>query len=104
MTPSKTNAYFAIKIFSAIAMLSAIVGVAGADLAPGVSLISILVTCAIAAAIFLILLIIGIIGGGLFNQYMIRRGGTDTSWLWFKGEPPGLEKLRDELKEFKDTK
>lgn len=39
-------------------------------------------------------------GGGLLlaslslRQFILRRGGTDTAWFWFKGEPPGLERLR----------
>jgi hypothetical protein len=96
--------YHIIKIIIAILLISSLISIAFIDIAPNMSLVSFLIACAIAAAIFLILLIIGIIGGGLFNQYMIRRGGTDTSWLWFNSDPPGFEKLKDELKESEDTK
>jgi hypothetical protein len=92
---------FIIKVFIAIALISILIGVASADLAPDVSLVSVLIVCVIAVAIFLIVLIFGIIGGASFNQSIIRRGGIDTAWLWFNSEPPGLEKLRAELKESK---
>ena len=28
------------------------------------------------------------------NQAALRAGGTDTQWLWFTADPPGLNKLR----------
>jgi hypothetical protein len=27
--------------------------------------------------------------GGWLNQWVLRRGGTDTQWLWFAADPPG---------------
>jgi hypothetical protein len=27
-------------------------------------------------------------------QFVLRKGGTDTQWFWFRGEPPGLEQQR----------
>ncbi|MEN9912304.1 MAG: hypothetical protein RI956_748 [Pseudomonadota bacterium] len=104
MTSSKIHAYFAIKVFIAIAMLSALISIASADMAPGVSLISILITCAIAAAILLTILGCAVLITASVNQEVIRHGGTDSAWFWFNGEPPGLEKLRAELKEFEENK
>ena len=31
---------------------------------------------------------------GEFNQFMLNNGATDTQWLWFKNDPPGLAELR----------
>lgn len=31
-----------------------------------------------------------------FNQFILRHGGTDTSWLWFRGDPKGLQQLREQ--------
>ena len=90
-----------IKLIIAIALISTLIGVASADLAPEVPLKMILLVCAIAAAILLAVFCFAIIIAGSVNQTIIRNGGTDNSWFWFKGEPPGLEKLRDELKEGK---
>lgn len=27
-----------------------------------------------------------------FNQWVLRQGGTDTQWLWFASDPPGLKR------------
>lgn len=72
-------------------LIFTLIGIASADLAPNVPLAYILIACAIAVPIFLIILIYGIIGGASFNQSIIRRGGMDTSWLWFNSGPPGFE-------------
>ena len=29
-----------------------------------------------------------------FSQFILRKGGTDTQWFWFSGEPRGLAALR----------
>lgn len=29
-----------------------------------------------------------------FRQYLLRKGATDTQWLWFEREPRGLARLR----------
>jgi hypothetical protein len=26
------------------------------------------------------------------NQWILRKGGTDTQWLWFSADPPGLKR------------
>ena len=30
--------------------------------------------------------------GGWVNQWILRKGGTDTQWLWFSADPPGLKR------------
>lgn len=32
---------------------------------------------------------------GEFKQWSLNNGATDTGWLWFDAEPPGLEALRN---------
>jgi hypothetical protein len=93
-----------LKTIIAIVLISILICVASLDMAPDVPLASILIVCAIAVAIFIVALVLVIIGGASFNQSTMRRGGIDTSWLWFNNDPPGFEKLKDELKESKDTK
>ena len=95
--------YILFKVIIAVAAIIMLVSVASADIAPDVPLTSVLTACAIAIVIFLILLILGIIGGASFNQAIIRNGGTDPSWFWFGGEPPGLEAQRAELKRLNDS-
>jgi hypothetical protein len=93
-----SNSYILAKVLIAIVTISALIGVASADMAPEVSLISILIVCAIVAGILLVALCIVVTIAGSFNQAIIRNGGTDPAWFWFNGEPPGLEKQRAVLK------
>jgi hypothetical protein len=31
------------------------------------------------------------------SQWVLRKGGTDTAWFWFNGEPKGLMAVRERL-------
>jgi hypothetical protein len=99
MPLSKSHIQVVLKSLLAIVMLSALVGVAGSQLAPAVPLLTVLLNCAIGAAVLLAVLVLAAIVSLTFNQFILRHGGTDPMWFWFKGEPPGLERLRAQLKE-----
>ncbi len=95
---SKTHFHLAVKALLAIVMLTALAGVAGSQLAPDVPLATILLNCAIwAAGMFVVLVFVAILSLS-FNQFILKHGGTDADWFWFKGEPPGLERQREQLK------
>ena len=47
-------------------------------------------------ALFSVLVIYIILRSG-FNQWVLRKRGTDTQWLWFSGEPKGLARQREDL-------
>ena len=47
-------------------------------------------------ALFSVLAIYIILRSG-FNQWVLRKRGTDTQWLWFSGEPKGLARQREDL-------
>jgi hypothetical protein len=32
------------------------------------------------------------------NQWILRKGGTDTQWLWFPADPPGMQEGRSPKK------
>jgi xanthosine utilization system XapX-like protein len=32
------------------------------------------------------------------NQWILRKGGTDTQWLWFPADPPGIQGKRQPKK------
>ena len=83
-------------------MLSALVGVAGSQLAPHLPLQTVLLYCAIVAAIVFAALVSAAIVMLTLNQFILRHGGTDPTWYWFKGEPPGLERQREQLKAQKE--
>lgn len=102
MPLSKTHLHFAVKALLAIVMLTALAGVAGSQIAPHVPLQTVLLYCAIGAAILFATLIFVAILTLTFNQFILRHGGTDPAWFWFKAEPPGLEKQRAQLKAQKE--
>lgn len=95
---SKTHFRLAVKALLAIVMLAALAGVAGSQLAPDVPLATILLNCAIWAAVMFVALVFVAILSLTFNQFILKHGGTDADWFWFKGEPPGLERQREQLK------
>jgi hypothetical protein len=99
MPLSKSNLKVALKALLAIFLLSGLAGVAGSQLAPDVPLLTVLLYCAFGVAIVFTILVVAVVQGGMWNQFILRHGGTDPAWFWFKGEPPGLERLREQLKE-----
>lgn len=98
MQVSKSHLHFSVKLLLAIVMLAVLAGVAGSQLAPNVPMLTILTNCAIWAAILFAALIALAVVSLTFNQFILRNGGTDAAWFWFKSEPPGLEKQRAQLK------
>ena len=102
MPSSKAHLQLAVKAVLAIVMLAALAGVAGSQIAPHVPLQTVLLYCVIGAAILFAVLVIAAIVMLMFNQFILRHGGTDPTWYWFKGDPPGLEKQREQLKAQKE--
>ena len=98
MTLSKPHMQVAGKALLAIALLSALAGVAGSQIAPQVPLQTVLLYCAIGAALLFAALVLVAIVTLTFNQFILRSGGTDPAWFWFKAEPPGLAAQRARLK------
>ncbi len=39
-----------------------------------------------------LLVVVNTAVGSWLNQWILRKGGTDTQWLWFSADPPGLER------------
>lgn len=102
MTLSKSHKKIVLKALLAIVILSGLAGVAGSQLAPDMPLLTVLLNCAIGAALLLTFLVFAAVVSLTFNQFILRHGGTDAAWFWFKAEPPGLEKQREQLKRQND--
>lgn len=98
MTLSKSHKQAAVKALLAIIMLAVLAGVAGSQIAPHVPLQTVLLYCAVGAGVLFAALVCMAIVTLTFNQFILRHGGTDPTWFWFKGEPPGLERQREQLK------
>jgi hypothetical protein len=84
----------AAKAFIATLLLSALAGLAGSHIAPQVALHTVLLYCAIGAATVFTALVITTIAVLTVMQFILRKGGTDTQWLWFSADPPSLVELR----------
>jgi predicted membrane channel-forming protein YqfA (hemolysin III family) len=98
MLLSKSNQQLASKLLLATVLLGLLAAVAGSKLAPTVSIYSILLYCALGAAALFVLLAIAAAALMTFNQFILRKGGTDAQWFWFSAEPPGLVQLREQAR------
>ncbi|MGJ3703343.1 MULTISPECIES: hypothetical protein [Variovorax] len=89
------NAKLVLKSLIACVALAAIVAVAGADLFPATPTLTVIAYAGCAIVIVLALLAMAIVIGQGWNQFGLNHGGTDPKWMWFGGEPPGLQKERE---------
>lgn len=79
-------------IFGAMATLVSI------NLFPQVPLVFALLHAAAGVVAILAVMSIGIVVASGVNAYALDKGGTDTQWLWFKADPPGLVGLREKAR------
>ena len=85
------------KLIVALALLVGIVVVAAQDLAPHMSYAKLFAYIFIGLAA----LAVNLVGLSVIylniSQWVLRKGGTDTAWFWFNGEPKGLMAVRERL-------
>jgi hypothetical protein len=93
-----SNPLTIVKALFAAILLAALAAVAGERLAPGIPLPTVLLYSAMGAAALFAILVVVTVASLTFRQFILRMGGTDTQWLWFSGEPKGLELLRSQGK------
>lgn len=86
------------KVLLAMVLISGLVVVAARDIAPHVPIRQVLLTVGGAGLALAILLVAVAIAQAHWGQFALRKGATDTQWLWFPGgkNPPGLQQLLDE--------
>lgn len=89
------NAKPLFKVVLACICIAAIVAVAGADLFPRASTLTVLVYAGGAMLFVLVLAAVAIVAGQQWSLFGLNHGGTDPQWMWFGGEPPGLRKERE---------
>ena len=94
MSNFRFNHRLVVKSLVAAAALAALAGIAGTQLAPQLPLSSLLLYSVLGAAMLLAILTAGIVASFTLWQFVLRKGGTDTQWLWFSSEPAGLVRLR----------
>jgi hypothetical protein len=99
MKKSAFNFAFLARIALAAGLLLALAGVAGSQLAPKMPLIDVLLfSGALVLCLFALLVVIAVVSLTVY-QLVLRWGGTDPQWFWFRSEPPGLVGLREQAKD-----
>ena len=89
------NGKLVLKSLIASVALAALVAMAGADLFPSTPTLTVIAYAGCAVLIVVALLAMAIVAGQCWNQFGLNHGGTDPKWMWFGGEPPGLQKERE---------
>ena len=86
------------KLLLAGILIAGLIVVAAQDLVPHMSYTKLFAYIFIGlAALAVILVSLSVIYLNVY-QWGLRKGGTDTSWFWFKSEPKGLMALREKLR------
>ena len=86
------------KLIVALALLVGIVVVAAQDLAPNMSYAKLFAYIFIGLAALAVNLVgLSVIYLNVY-EWVLRKGGTDTAWFWFNGEPKGLMAVREKIR------
>lgn len=83
-----------LRVGVAFAALSAIAVIAGRSLFPSAPVIALLAYALLGALSLFLLLLFGTFVIGTVYHAVLRAGGTDTQWLWFRSAPWGLSRNR----------
>jgi hypothetical protein len=95
-TPRYNFTNFA-KLIVALALVMGIVVVAAQDLAPNMSYAKLFAYIFIGLAALAVNLVgLSVIYLNVY-EWILHKGGTDTAWFWFNGEPKGLMAVRERL-------
>jgi hypothetical protein len=86
----------AAKILLASALILGLLVGAGHQMFPTVALSMVLLKSAIGLVSLLLAVAVGAFVVATWQQFLLRHGATDTQWFWFRSEPPGLTRLREQ--------
>ena len=89
------NAKPLLKAAAACLGIAAIAAAAGPDLFPAVPTLKVLAYAGCVALFVLAFAAVAIVAGQQWNRFGLNHRGTDPQWMWFGGEPPGLQKERE---------
>jgi hypothetical protein len=88
------NSRFSLILKSCVAAiaLSLLALLGGKNLAPEMPLLTVWLWALGGLVTLALLLLAGTWLTLSFWQWVLRKGGTDTQWLWFAADPPGLKR------------
>ena len=95
MRPFSASPLAAAKVALAVVSLAAVAAVVGSQLAPDVPVGTVLLWSALGAIALFSVVTTAAVALLSFQQFILRKGGTDAQWFWFSGEPRGLAQQRD---------
>lgn len=98
MQINKSHFLLAAKLVLAALLLLGLVSVAAADLAPQVPLAVFLRYATFGGLGLVAIIMVGAVVSLTVSQFVLRHGGTDAQWFWFRSEPQGLVALRAQAK------
>ena len=85
------------KLFIAGLLIIGLIVLAAQDLAPHISHAKLFAYIFIGLAALAVNLVgLSVIYLNVY-EWVLRKGGTDTAWFWFNGEPKGLMAVRERL-------
>jgi hypothetical protein len=84
-----------LKVAVASAAVVTLIAIPARELVPNITLAELVLYIACA---FVALVVVAVCSLQI-AQFILRTGGTDPQWFWFKADPPGLEQQRREAKE-----
>ena len=88
----------ALKVAVVAAVFIAVVTYVGRGLFPGTTISNLIAVSAGALIVCAVFLVGGVVVSLQFRQWILRHGGLDPQWLWFRADPPGLSQMRDKDK------
>ncbi len=98
MQNHKSDFVLAAKLVLAAVLLLGLLSVAAADLAPRVPLATFLWYATVGGLGLVAIVVVGAVVSLTVSQFVLRHGGTDAQWFWFRSEPRGLVQLRAQAK------
>lgn len=98
MQNNKSHFLLAAKLVLAALLLLGLLSRAAADLAPRVPLAEFLWYAAVGGLGLVGIVVVGAVVSLTVSQFVLRNGGTDAQWFWFRSEPQGLVALRAQAK------
>ena len=95
MSNSNPRARAGAKVLLAAVLIGTVLVIAAQSLAPSMPLATLLFRCVLVAGAFILAAVLLALLNLHLGQWVLRKGGTDPQWFWFKSEPQGLIALRE---------
>jgi hypothetical protein len=89
-------------VLVAAVLLLTLAAVAGAQIAPTVLLPTVLLYAAVGGLVLTAIVVAAAVVSLTLSQFVLRHGGTDPQWFWFRSEPQGLMELRAQARALRE--